>query len=104
MRVVWVDVYDNAQVRLDDSESFVEQKKRQKMVASIEPNENGEFKVIHLPQGFYEVVVSNRGMGGYNVLSVLVNVSPNGAKDKLCMDLSLEGQGGHSTVTKCSAN
>jgi hypothetical protein len=102
MRVVWVDVYDNAQVRVDDSVPFVEQRKRQTKVVSLEPNEKGEFNIKHLPKGFYEVQFGNRGMGGYNILSVLVNVDPKGAKDRLCVDLSLEGGGGpQSSVAKC---
>jgi hypothetical protein len=103
MRVVWVDVYDNAQVCLDDSLPPVEQRKRQTQVASVEPNDKGEFSIKHLPRGFYEVEVGNRGMGGYHVLSVLVNVDPKGENDRLCVDLSLEGGNAHSTVARCSA-
>jgi hypothetical protein len=98
--VIWVDVYDNAQVCLDDSMPPVEKKKRQTKVASVEPNPNGEFSIKHLPKGFYEVEFGNHGMGGYNVLSVLVNVDPKGTKDRLCVNLSLEG-GGENRVAKC---
>ena len=101
MRVVWVDVYDNARVSLDDSLPPVEQRKRQSKVASVEPNDKGEFSIKHLPKGFYEVEVGNHGMGGYHVLSVLVNVDPKGTNDKLCVDLSLEGGNARSTVAKC---
>jgi hypothetical protein len=79
----------------------VEQPKRQTQVASVEPNDKGEFSVKHLPKGFYEVEVGNRGMGGYHVLSVLVNVDPEGTNDRLCTDLNLEGGSAHSTVAKC---
>lgn len=98
---VWVDVYDNAQVCLDDSMPPIEQRKRQTKVASAEPNDNGEFRIKHLPKGFYEVEVGNHGGGGYHVLSVLVNVDSKGTDDKLCMDLSLEGGNAQSTVAKC---
>ena len=98
---VWVDVYDNAQVCLDDSMAPVEQRKRQTKVASVEPNYKGEFSIKHLPKGFYEVEVGNHGGGGYHVLSVLVNVDPKGANDKLCVDLSLEGSNPESTAAKC---
>lgn len=103
MRVVWVDVYDNAQVCLDDSLPPVEQRKRQTKVASVEPNDKGEFTIKHLPKGFYEVEVGNHGMGGYHVLSVLVKIDPKGTRDRLCVDLGLEGSGANSTVTECSA-
>lgn len=103
MRVVWVDVYDNAQVCMDDSMSPVEQRKRQTKVASVEPNHKGEFSIKHLPKGFYEVEVGNHGGGGYHVLSVLVDVDPTGANDRLCVDLSLEGGNPESTVAKCGA-
>jgi hypothetical protein len=66
-----VQVYDNAKVWLDDSMPIAEKRKRQTLVASAEPNDRGEFKVKHLPKGFYEVEFGNGGMGGYNVLSVL---------------------------------
>lgn len=101
--VIWVDVYDNAQVCLDDSMPAVEKRKRQTKVASVEPNANGEFNIKHLPKGFYEVEFGNHGMGGYNVLSLLVNVDPKGTKDSLCVNLSLEGGGGENRVAKCSA-
>jgi hypothetical protein len=101
---VWVDVYDNAQVRLDDSIPQIEQRKRQAKVASAEANDKGEFRIQHLPKGFYEVEVGNHGSGGYHVLSVLVNIDPRGANDKLCVDLSLEGGNAQSTVAKCGTN
>jgi hypothetical protein len=101
---VWVDVYDNAQVCLDDSMPPSEQRKRQTKVASAQPNDKGEFRVKHLPKGFYEVEVGNHGGGGYHVLSVLMNVDPKGANDLLCVDLSLEGGNAQSTVAKCSTN
>jgi hypothetical protein len=102
LRVVWLDVYDNAQVRLDGSLPFAEQRKRQTRVATFEPDAEGEFKIKHLPKGFYELEFGNRGMGGYNILSVLVNVDPKGMEDRLCVDLSLESGGEHSSVAKCA--
>ena len=98
---VWVDVYDNAQVCLDDSMAPVEQRKRQTKVASVEPNDKCEFSIKHLR--FYEVEVGNHGGGGYHVLSVLVNVDSKGANERLCVDLSLEGGNPESTVAKCGA-
>lgn len=100
---VWVDVYDNARVCLDDSMPPVEQRKKQTKVASMEPNDKGEFSIKHLPKGFYELEVGNHGGGSYHVLSVLVNVDPKGQDDKLCVDLSLEGGNAQSTVVKCGA-
>ena len=100
---VWVDVYDNAQVCLDDSMAPTEQRKKQTKVASVEPNYKGEFSIKRLPKGFYEVEVGNHGGGGYHVLSVLVNVDPKGANDRLCVDLSLEGGNAESTVRTCGA-
>ena len=101
---VRVDVYDNAKVCLDDSLPPIEQRKRQTKVASAEPNAKGEFRIKHLPKGFYEVEVGNHGGGGYHVLSVLVNIDPIGSNDKLCVDLSLEGGNAQSTVTECGTN
>ena len=98
----WVDVYDNAQVCLDDSMPPAEKRKRQTRVAAVQPNNKGEFKIPHLPTGFYEVEFGNRGQGGYNSLSVLINVDPSGTSDRLCVSLGVEG-GGQSSVTKCEA-
>jgi hypothetical protein len=81
----------------------VDQRKKQAKVASVEPNNNGEFSIKHLRNVFYEVEIGNHGMGGYYVQSVLVNVDPNGTNDRLCVDLGLEGAGRDSTVAKCSA-
>jgi hypothetical protein len=98
-----VDVYDNAQVCLNESMPFVEKRRRQTKVASVEPNEKGEFNIKHLPKGFYEVEFGNHGDGGYNDLSVLVNVDPKGTNDKLCVDVSLESGPGKNIATKCGA-
>jgi hypothetical protein len=104
--VVWVDVYDNAQACLDSSMPPFEKRKRQTKIASVEPSANGEFNIRHLPKGLHEVEFGNRGMGGYDILSVLVNVDPKGTKDRLCVNLGLEGGSGgsrESRVAKCSA-
>jgi hypothetical protein len=98
----WVNVYDNAQVCLDDSISPAEQRKRQTRVVSVKPNEKGEFNIRRLPKGFYEVEFGNQGQGGYNSLSVLVNVDPKGNTDGICVNLGVEG-GGQSSVAKCEA-
>jgi hypothetical protein len=100
--VFWVDVYDNAQVCLDDKMLEVEKRKRQIKVASVEPDGNGEFNVTHLRKGFYEVEFGNHGRGGYNILSVLVRVDPKGTEDRLCVKLSPEGGGGQSSVARCT--
>jgi hypothetical protein len=99
---VWVDVYDNAQVCLDDSMTPAERRKKQNKIASVKPNADGEFSIRHLPKGFYEVELGNHGMGGYNVLSVLVNVDPKGIPGALCVYLGLEGDG-KSSVFNCFA-
>ena len=103
VRAFWVDVYDNAKVCLDDAMPPVEKRKRQTKVASVEPNERGEFNIKHLPKGFYEVEFGNHGGGGYNELSVLVDVDPKGTNEKLCVDLGLESGPGQNTATKCGA-
>jgi hypothetical protein len=97
---VWVDVYDNAQVCLDHSMTPAEKRKRQTKIASVKPKADGEFSIKHLPKGFYEVEFGNHGMGGYNVLSVLVNVDPKGKPGALCVNLGLEGDG-QSSVFNC---
>jgi len=101
-----VQVFDNGQVWLDDSIVPFEKKKKQNLVASAELNDKGEFKIKHLPKGFYEVEFGNGGNGGnggYNVLSVLVDVDPKGAKDRLCVDVSLESvPSPRSSVRRCT--
>lgn len=101
---VWVDVYNNAQVSLNYSLPPAERRKKQTKVASVEPDDTGEFNIGRLPKGFYEVEVGNHGTGGYEVLSVLVNVDPKGTDDELCVDLGLEGGSHNSSVAKCNAN
>ena len=98
----WVDVYEEAKVSPDNSVSG-DRTNQQNKVASAEPDGNGEFSVKDLPKGVYEVEFGNHGGGGYDVLSVLVNVDPKGTNDRLCVNLSLEGGGGKSSVVKCSA-
>ena len=100
---VWVDVYDNAQVCLDHSMTPAEKRKRQTKIVSLKPKADGEFSIRHLPMGLYEVEFGNHGMGGYNVLSVLVNVDPKGLPGALCVYLGREGEG-QSTVFNCFAS
>jgi hypothetical protein len=98
-----VQVFDNGQLGLDDSMALFEKRQRQNLVASVEPNDKGEFNVKHLPKGLYEVEFGNQGNGGYNILSVLVNVDPKGAKDAMCVDVSLEGAPSpRSSVRRCT--
>ena len=99
---VWVDVYDNAQLCADNSLTPSERRKRQTKIASAKPNEYGEFSIKHLPKGFYEVEFGHHDMGGYNVLSVLVTVDPQGIPGALCVNLGLEGEG-PSSVFNCYA-
>jgi hypothetical protein len=99
---VWVDVYDNVQVVLDGSMTPAEKRKRQTKIASVKPKIDGEFSIKDLPKGFYEVEFGNHGMGGYNVLSVLVNVDAKGTAGALCVNLGLEGDG-QSNVFNCFA-
>lgn len=99
----WVDVYDNPQLCRDDAMPPAEKRKRQTKVASVEPNARGEFNIRHLPKGFYEVEFGNYGGGGYNSLSVLVDVDPRSANDQLCVDLGLESGPGQNTARKCGA-
>ncbi len=99
----WVDVYDKARVPLDDSMPEFEKRKEQARVASVEPDEKGEFNIQHLPKGPYEVRFGNRGQGGYNTVAVLVNVDPRGTKDRLCVAVGLEGSGPRSSVSKCGS-
>jgi hypothetical protein len=103
--IVWyarVDVYDNAQVCLGDSMPLVEQRRRQTRVASVAPSDKGEFNITRLPRGFYEVEFGNHGQGGVNSLSVLIHVDPKGTRDRLCVNLGVEG-GGQSSAAKCEA-
>jgi len=100
--LVWVDVYDNAQVALDNSMTPAEKRKRQTKIASVKPKTDGEFSIKHLPKGFYEVEIGNHDMGGYDVLFVLVNVDPKGTVGALCVNLGLEGDG-QSNVFNCFA-
>ena len=55
MSVVWVDVYDNAQVQLDSSLPVAEQRKRQTKVATREPDAAGEFNVKTPAEAFLRI-------------------------------------------------
>lgn len=79
----WVDVYDNAASVPRRLNVFRRKKKKANQIASVEPNAKGEFNIKHLRKGFYEVEFGNQGMGGYNILSVLVNVDPKGRRQAL---------------------
>jgi len=79
-----------------------EKRKRPTKIASVKQKADGEFSIRHLPKGFYEVEFGNQGEGGYNVLSLLVNVDPKGIPGALCVYLGREGEG-QSGVFSCSA-
>ena len=97
---VRVEVYDNAQVWLDNSISVVEKRKQQSRIATTRTDKRGRFEFKGLPKGFYEVEFSREG---WDVLSVLLNVEPNGAAtDSLCVTLRIEGASGQNSVEKCN--
>lgn len=102
--IFWVDVYDTTRVPLDFSMPDFEKKKEQAKVVSIQPDEKGRFNIQHLPKGLYEVRFGNRGEGGYNTVSLIVNIDPKGARDRLCVDVGLESSSHTSSVRKCGGN
>jgi hypothetical protein len=97
---VKVEVFDKPEVWADDSLSLNEKRKRQKLIATSSTDSKGKFDFRGLPIGSYEVQFSN-GNGGWNILSVLVNVNPAGSHDRLCVQLSLEGAGPKPSVEAC---
>ena len=100
-RDVQIEVFDNGQLGMDHTLSLHNRRSRQTKVASVHPDEGGKFQFKGLSKGLYEVEFSF-GNGGWNVLSVLVDVDPlAGKKEEFCVELSLEGSGEPSKMNKC---
>lgn len=97
---VKVEVFDKPEVWADDSLSLNEKRKRQKRIATASTDSKGKFHFRGMPKGSYEIQFST-GNGGWNVLSVLVNVDAAASHDRLCVQLSLEGAGPKSSVEAC---
>ena len=100
----WVGVYDTARVPRGYSTPQFDKIKEQAKVVSVEPNEKGDFNIQHLPKGLYEIRFGNRARGGYNIVSLIVDIDPKGARDKLCVDVGLESSSHISSVRKCGGN
>ena len=94
-----VQVFDKPEVWADDSLSLDEKRKRQTEIASTVTDSDGKFEFRGVPRGSYEIQFSNRN--GWNVLSVLVNVQPSGSRDRLCVQMSIEGAGPRPFVQAC---
>lgn len=97
---VQVEVFDNPKVCDDQSLSFNEKRKRQKLIATTSTDAKGRFDTRKIPRGTYEIQFSRDG-GGWNILSVMVNVDSNGSRDKLCVNLSIEDAGPPSFAEAC---
>ena len=88
---VTVEVFDKPEVWADDSLSMNEKRKRQKEIASTVTDLTGNFDFRGVRKGAYEVQFST-GDGGWDVLSVLVNVNPSGSGDRLCVQIAPRGR------------
>ena len=97
---VKVKLFDKPEVWADDSLSFDDRRKRQKLIATTLTDAKGKFEFRGVHKGSYEVQFS-AGNGGWNILSVFVNVDPTGSHDRLCVELSLEGAGPKPSVEAC---
>ncbi len=97
---VKVEVFDKPEVWADDSLSLNEKRKRQNLIATASTDSKGKFDFRGVRKGSYEVQFST-GNGGWNILSVLVNVDPAGSHDRFCVQLSLEGAGPKPSVEAC---
>lgn len=93
-----VEVYDNPQV-WDDSLSLVQRRSRQKKIASTVTDDKGRYNIRGVRAGRYEVQFS-RGGGGWNILSVLLNVDRHGAEG-LCVELRMESGAGRGQIKDC---
>lgn len=97
---VKVQVFDKPDVWADDSLSLNEKRKRQKLIATTSTDAKGKFDFRGVSKGAYEVQFSTED-GGWNILSVLVNVEPGGSTRPLCVQLSVEGAGQKPSVASC---
>jgi hypothetical protein len=97
---VKVELFDKPEVWADGSLSLNEKRKRQKLIATTSTDAKGKFDFRGVRRGAYEVQFST-GDGGWNILSVLVNVEPGGSSRPLCVQLSLEGAGQKPSVASC---
>jgi hypothetical protein len=95
---VSVRVLDHPEVWADDSLSFNAKREKQSTLASTTTDSNGKFEFRHIPKGSYEVEFSQKQ--GWNELSVFVVVDPVGSSDQLCVQVSLEGGGGHGPAVE----
>ena len=94
-----VQLFDKPEARADDSLGTNEKRRQQTEIASMVTDSNGKFEFHDVPRGAYEIQFSNRN--GWNVLSVLVRLEPSGSRDRLCVQMSIEGAGPHPSVQRC---
>ena len=97
---VTVTIFDRPEVWADDSLSMNEKRKRQKEIASTVTDPTGKFDFRRVHKGAYEVQFST-GDGGWDILSVMVNVSPSGSHDRLCVQIAFREGTPASSVQTC---
>ena len=98
---VKVEVFDKPELWADDSLSFNEKRKRQKLIATTRTDAKGRFDIRRVPKGTYEVQFSTGYDGGWNILSVFAKIDPAGSRERLCVKVALEGALEESSVAGC---
>ena len=95
-----VTVFDDPEVWSDESLNFEQKRERQKTIAETRADDEGRFSVKKLPKGSYEVEFSR---GGFNTLSVIVQIDPSERSEKYCVHLSVsDGPGGEPSFHSCT--
>jgi hypothetical protein len=101
IRLADVVVFSNPEVWSDDSLNFQQKRAKQRKVAATRADEDGSFHVEKLARGSYEVEFSR---GGFDTLSVVVQVDPAARSEKFCVHLGVSDTSAEPSFRPCSTD
>ena len=93
-----VSVYDHPEVWSDDSLNDDQKRAKQTKVATTSTDEDGKFSLRKLPKGAYEIEFNK---GGFDTLSVIVEVDPSSHAKKFCVELAVSDTSGEPSFKPC---
>jgi len=98
IRFADVVVFSNPEVWSNDSLNFQQKRAKQRKIAATRADEDGRFYVKKLAKGSYEVEFSR---GGFDTLSVIVQVDPVARSEKFCVELGVSDTSAEPSFQPC---
>jgi hypothetical protein len=95
-----VAAFNHPEVWSDARLSFQQKRKKQRKIATAWSDEDGKFALKGLEKGSYEIEFRK---SGWNALSVIIQVDPDGESGQLCVKLGIADTSDRSSFQPCKS-